>query len=108
MPAARPRVHYLSGGETAPIRWPRQATLEGKKVYGHMFTDTGQISVSTKFPESAQAWTLLHEFLHAVFPEWGEPMILDGEARLGTHMEKNREAWQWILERLSPDRPSRS
>jgi hypothetical protein len=108
MPAPRPKVHYLAGGETAPIRWPKQATLDGVKVYGHMFPDTGHISISSRYTESQQAWTLLHEFLHAVFIEWGEPMIHDGEARLGDHMEKNREAWVWLLERLTADRPKRS
>lgn len=107
MPTPRPKRHYLSASESAPIRWPRQATLDGQKVYGHMFLDSGQISVSTKYTEAQQAWTLLHEFMHSIFSEWGEPMVLDGEARLGSHMDRNREAWLWILENLSGDRPRR-
>jgi len=107
MSAPRPKRHYGAAGQSAPIRWPKQATLDGQKVYGHMFIDTGAISVSSRYTEAQQAWTLLHEFLHVVFPEWGEPMVLDGEARFGSHLERNREAWLWILENLGGERPRR-
>lgn len=104
MKTPRPVRHYRFDS-FAPIRWVKQAITEGIKCYGHMDPLKGSISISTKFPPSVQAWTLLHEFLHEVYSEWGEEMVRDGENRIGDHIVLNRKAWEWIIENIGDERP---
>lgn len=88
----------------ARIRWPKQATLNGLRVYGWTDKDRFHISVTKGNRSlSQQARTLFHELIHLALPHYDESRVLEVEHALFPIMAGNKDVFRWILKMAELD-----
>ena len=61
---------------------PRKSGEMSSAVCGWQSYSSAMIYVSSRLPDEVSRSTILHECLHAVFPDWTEEQIDGAEARL--------------------------
>jgi len=61
---------------------PRKSGKSSSAVCGWQSYSSAMIYVSSRLPDDVSRSTVLHECLHAIFPDWPEKRIDELEARL--------------------------
>jgi hypothetical protein len=58
----------------------RVVRMAKKRGFGEIDEERRRITIAAQITVLLQASTLLHELIHARFPDWGEPMVWTMEA----------------------------